>query len=42
MSKNYCPCKTCKGGDCSDCPTCDICMSQTGCKDDNDTQEEAE
>lgn len=35
MSKSYCPCKTCDHTQyCLDCPTCDICMAQTGCVDD--------
>lgn len=34
MAKSYCPCNTCQGGDCADCPTCDICYAQTNCVDD--------
>ena len=34
MAKSYCPCKTCTIFNCDDCPTCDICLVQTGCIDD--------
>lgn len=41
IRKEDCPCRTCPGGDCNDCPTCDICLVITGCiSDDNEEEEE--
>lgn len=34
MAKSYCKCIGCTTFECNDCTTCDICMAETGCKDD--------
>lgn len=41
MLPEYCKCRTCVNkSNCDDCTTCDICMIETGCGQNDNSDEE--